>query len=176
MAQLTPFTESKDNMATTYEKIATNSPTGTTNTVAFTSIPSTYTDLRLVIFGKGDYGNFDGKINSDTGANYSYTMFSANGTSVSSAHASDLTYLPAAVSLSTYGVPTLLTFDFFSYAGATKKTILATQSFDRNGAGATYSWVNLWRSTSAINRIDITLGAGTNYVGSVLSLYGITAA
>jgi len=164
-------------MAVTYEKIATFSPTGTTNTVAFTSIPATYTDLRLVIFGKGDYGSFDGKLNSDTGTNYSYTSLQGNGTAASSLTSTNMTYLLGATSsLSTHGQPDLITWDFFSYAGSTNKTVLCTQSFDRNGAGNQSNWVVLWRSTSAINRIDVTLGGGTDYVGSVLTLYGILKA
>lgn len=161
----------------TYEPIATNTLSSAATSITFSSIPATYTDLRIVTFGKGDYGSFDVKINSDTASNYSHTILDGNGTAASTGSAANVTYmLGATASLGTYGVPTLLTWDFLSYAGSTYKTMLGSQSLDRNGAGITSRWCALWRNTAAITRIDVTLGGGTNYVGSTLTLYGIKAA
>jgi hypothetical protein len=61
----------------TYELIAsqTIASSGTTVTVSFTSIPATYTDLRLVWVGTNSAsGNQRVLLNSDAGNNYNYII------------------------------------------------------------------------------------------------------
>ena len=81
-----PFTESKDNMATTYDKIATTTLSSAAASIDFTSIAGTYTDLRLVIVGKytSAGGNTRIVFNSDTSSLYSSTRIAGDGTSASS--------------------------------------------------------------------------------------------
>lgn len=164
-------------MPATYEPIATTTISGTTNTVTFSSIPATYTDIRIAVFLRGNFGSVQYILNSDTATNYSHTIFDGDGTTISSGRATSISYmLGTTASTSTFGVPTLCTLDLFNYAGSTNKTALGSQSFDRNGAGIVSMWVTLWRSTSAVNSIQVNLGGGTDYVGSVVTLYGIKAA
>ena len=162
-------------MATTYEKIATTA-LGSAATVTFNSIASTWTDLRVVIVLKGDYGNPYLWFNNDTSALYSYTQLKGNGTAASSTRSTGLNNtIITSASTSTGGFPIFCTADIFSYAGSTFKTMLSECSFDQNGAGNVERYVNLYRSTTAISRIDVNIGGGGAYTGQV-TLYGIKAA
>ena len=165
----------------TYTPIATNTLSSTTATVTFSSIPSTYTDLRLIISGRtdADYGGgiSDGliRVNSDSGTNYSRTMLKGNGTTASSSRDSNLTYLYELVagSSAAAGSFSITTMDFQNYSNTTTyKTVLTRGNLPWYWTTAT---VHLWRSTSAINRLDLT--CYNNWVsGSTFTLYGIAAA
>jgi hypothetical protein len=65
------------------------------------------------------------------------------------------------------------TLDIFSYAGSTFKTTLYTASGDKNGSGAVERGVALYRSTSAINRVDLFGWTGNLATGTTATLYGI---
>jgi hypothetical protein len=162
-------------MATTYEKIA-SSALSSAATVTFSSIPQTYTDLRIVQWQIGDYGNPYFWINNDTAASYSNTFIQSNGSAAGSGTNTNTNQINSGQSsTSTYGVPIFTTTDIFSYTGSTYKSCLSTQAFDRNGAGRITQTASLYRSTTAITRLDINIGAGGSYTGYV-TLYGIKAA
>ena len=163
-------------MPATYEPIATTTLGSAASSITFSSIPATYTDLRLVIVGTPAAGaSLDVNFNSDTGANYSRTTLYGDGSTANSTRNTGLTFWRATLALATTA-PSLVTLDIFSYAGSTYKTGLSVFSGDANGSGYQYQNVNLWRSTSAINRIDLGLG-GTNFnTGTTATLYGIKAA
>ena len=175
--QPSPFTESKDNMATTYDKIATTTLGSASSTITFSSIPGTYTDLRLVFIGtSAGFANPLLRFNSDTGTNYSVTSLYGDGSSATSARTTSQT----SITIPVYGMdptnPNLYTIDIFSYAGSTNKTCLITTSEDDNGSGRVGRQVGLWRDTSAINTILIT-GSGTNFdIGTSATIYGILKA
>lgn len=147
--------------------------------ITFTSIPSTYTDLRLVIVGRGTVETqatvgVDLTFNNDTSAVYSRTIMYGDGTTAASSRLTAISafqaQLPSSQSFTGFG---LCTYDIFSYAGNTFKTILNSSSLDKNGSGYAWSSVGLWRSTSAINRIDITASTSTWIAGTIATLYGI---
>lgn len=161
-------------MAATYEPIATTTLSSNAASITFSSIPATYTDLRIIV-------NFDASIsanaiylrfNSDTASNYSRTILLGNGTNAISGRSTSITYIPLG---GTAAVAVLYTVDIFSYAGSTYKTCLSTNSMDNNGSGQVNAQVGLWRSTSAITSIQldtvIDLPAGTT-----ATLYGILKA
>ena len=165
-------------MATTYEKIASTT-LGSAGTITFSSIPATYTDLRIVLVSKsvGGGANVQFRFNGDTGTNYSYTYLRGNGTSASSYRESNKTFgYFSDQSSDTY--PNLGTLDIFSYAGSTFKTALATYSDDRNGSGYVFSTVSLWRSTSAITSVSLSPSNFTDNFqsGTIATLYGILKA
>jgi hypothetical protein len=169
-------------MPATYEPIATTTLGSAAAGVTFSSIPSTYTDLRLIITATNVSVNDDiqFQFNSDTGTNYSWTRLSGNGTSAASSRTTSATQLYATDggNLSTT-IPGLAIIDIFSYAGSTNKTCLINGSFDQNGSGWVERNVGLWRSTAAINTIYIFSGgiAGAYFAtGSRFTLYGIKAA
>jgi hypothetical protein len=161
-------------MATTYEPIATTTLGSAATSITFSSIAATYTDLRLVLTGKkntaaGSVINF--RLNSDTSANYSWTYLSGDGTSATSSAAASFSFGYFGPALDATNM-FLVTLDFFSYAGSTYKTALATLSNDNNGTGIVSRVVNLYRSTSAISSIE--LRCGDSYAaGTTATLYGI---
>jgi hypothetical protein len=161
-------------MASTYEPIATTTLGTAASTITFSSIPATYTDLRIVFIGtSASFANPLLRFNSDTGSNYSQTSLYGNGSSAVSARTTSQT----SITIPVYGMdptnPNLYAIDVFSYAGSTNKTCLISTSEDDNGAGRVGNQVGLWRNTSAINTILIT-GSGTNFdIGTTATLYGI---
>jgi hypothetical protein len=151
-----------------------------TNTITLSSIPATYTDLRLVLVPIGAAGGvFVGlRFNGDTGSNYSHTYLRGSGSAASSGSetsATRLLIMSVAVDLDTTS-PSLSTTDIFSYAGSTFKTSLTQGNLDKNGSGDVTSFVNLYRSTAAINSLTI-LGLNDNFAtGTTATLYGILKA
>jgi hypothetical protein len=161
----------------TYEPIATTTVSGTTNAINFNSIPSTYTDLRLVLFATSNANiNAYMTFNSDSAANYSVTYLMGDGTSASSSRLSSQYDIKLTTSTAiNNGSVNLFTVDIFSYAGSTNKTALKVQSSDRNGAGAVDRAVILWRNTAALTSIQISSGSSLT-TGTTATLYGIKAA
>ena len=164
-------------MATTYEKIATTTLGSSSATVTLSSIPATFTDLRLVFVPLGtSTQNMNMIVNGDTGSNYSWTNLRGDGGSAYSARATSQTNINL-----TYGTsitttnPNLYEIDIFSYAGSTYKTLLNKYSADKNISGNLGVQVVLWSSTSAIT--EVTFTAATNFAANTtLSIYGIKAA
>ena len=168
-------------MPATYEKIATTTLGSAAASIDFTSIPSTYTDLRISFVTTSTVGNADVymRLNSDTGTNYSRTILYGDGSSALSQRNTSVAYFDlnyAGYVGVTY--PASFQIDLFSYAGSTYKTILSANSVDKNGAGAVEQVVGLWRSTSAITAISLSLEIGYRNLpaGATATLYGIKAA
>ena len=163
----------------TYTPIATTTLGGSAASYTFSSIPSTYTDLVIVVSAILVSGGLDLGIrfNGDTGTNYSATILTGNGTSASSTRETsqtrgllDYNGTPS----TTAGAHTLLV-NVMNYANSTTyKTAIARSN---NAAGGTDANVVLWRSTSAINSLTI-LSTNVNNIatGSTLTLYGLAAA
>jgi hypothetical protein len=157
----------------------------TTNTVTFSSIPSTYTDLVIVANGYTLTADISQRIrfNSDTGTNYSLTYVGGNGTSASSGRTTSGTgiyanYLTGWSSTSTQ--PGNWVFSIMNYANSTTyKTCLsrANQPVGSSYPG-TEAVVGLWRNTAAITSLTIEAGYSSSHyfaAGTTLSLYGIRA-
>jgi hypothetical protein len=166
-------------MAATYEKIQSTTLGTAASSITFSSIPATYTDLRLVLTATVSSAGQAMRIrlNGDTGTNYSFTYIVGDGGGAGSYKDSySFMHLDAATSGASTTIPTLYTLDFFSYAGSTKKTNLMTNNGDRNGSGFVVQQVNLWNNTAAINEILIYVGVGNLNVGTTATLYGILKA
>jgi hypothetical protein len=163
-------------MPITYEPIQSYTLGSAAATITFSSIPATYTDLRIVITGTIIAGNvYRIQYNGDTGSNYSITILEANGSTVASNRSTGGTSILAGF---TYGgsdtIPQFVSYDVFSYAGSTFKTALATASVDQNGSGSITRVVGLWRNTAAITSIAITTSSGGNVPSATsATLYGI---
>lgn len=168
-------------MPQTYTPIATQTLASTTATVTFSSIPSTYTDLILVgdfsmsspsgtVYIVGRVGN--GSI--DTGSNYSSTVLVGNGSTASSYRTSSVAYMQYDTYI-TGSNRAMLTANFQNYSNTTtNKTALGRTS---SAATNTSAIVNLWRSTSAIERINLYDFTGNSFAtGSTFTLYGILKA
>jgi pantothenate kinase len=162
-------------MAVTYDPIATTTLGSAASSITFSSISSSYTDLKVVLqFAPSNDDRAICTFNSDTGTNYSVTTLVGNGSTVSSAQNTSANYIQPSRNAGAANEEQLVIMDIFSYAGSKNKTVLSDVAADRNGAGVTVKSVNLWRSTSAINAINFTLVNGNNYkIGTTATLYGI---
>ena len=170
-------------MAATYEPIATTTLGSAASSITFSSIPSTYTDLRVIITFTSTTGGYvlGMRFNSDTASNYSVTQLYGTGSSALSASTTGDTRIRLGdwnnLGSSTT-IPAFVDVSVFSYTGSTYKTVLAQSSEDRNGSGTVTSGVGLWRSTSAINTINLYVSGTGNTLktGTTATLYGILKA
>jgi hypothetical protein len=164
-------------MALQLFKIADTTVESPVTTVTFSSIPSGYTDLKLVVSARTDsaavYGigfirpngattNLSNKVLEGTGSgagSYSETSwrFEPNGgTSTSSTFGNAEIYIP-------------------NYAGSNNKSASADTVQETN-ATAAYSYLKayLWSNTAAITSIDIVTNSGQSWqANSTFTLYGV---
>lgn len=166
-------------MPATYDSIATIT-LGSAGIITFSSIPSTYTDLRVVIVGSNVTfaQGWSMRFNGDTSTNYSTTLLWSNGSSVGSSRQINATSIFIGdYVLNNSTVTTLCMVDVFGYSGSTFKETLHNEAGDKNGSGTTIQGVGLWRNTAAINSIIIRNDGGNNLAaGTSVTLYGIKAA
>lgn len=166
----------------TYVALNKVTATGSVNTVTISSIPTTYTDLTIVVSG-----NLSGSANRaslamrvgngspDSSSIYSNTQVSGNGTSAYSNRGTNETYCFTGVISEKIGTTVI---NIMNYANTTTyKTVLSRgNSLGQTATQDVGAFVNLWRSTSAINTIQFYVGDGTNFAsGTTFSLYGIAA-
>lgn len=165
-------------MPTTYNSIATTTLTSTASSIAFSSISSAYTDLKVVLLGTtGIAADWNLTYNGDTATNYAINYITGDGSSLSSSRVANAANINLTRPLSSSTtIPMLYQIDIFNYRGSTFKTCLYTQSSDRNGSGVVTHGVGLWRSTSAITTVTITCPTSTFSVGTTATLYGILKA
>jgi len=158
----------------TYVPIATTTLGSNTNTVTFSSIPSTYTDLVVIKTGSQNASdNLTININGDSGNNYSGTQVDGAAGTANSDRYSNQPHMYVNYSNSTSDL-IIGIFNFMNYSNTTTyKTMIA-----RNSDGSFYvgAYVHLWRSTSAINQLVFSTGGSGIYAGSTFTLYGISAA
>lgn len=170
-------------MAVTYEPIATANGNGSGTSISFSSIPSTYTDLRVIIQatspGAGQYVSPAIQFNSDTAANYGQTLIWGDGSTTGSYRANSANKMyagPQQVGVQNTN-PCIGIVDIFSYANTTTfKTGLVDASVDNNGSGSVERLVTVWRSTSAINAITVISQGDPFSTSTIVTIYGIKAA
>ncbi len=163
-------------MPATYEPIATTTLGSAAASITFSSVPATYTDFRIVWVGQWNTAadRLIMRLNSDSGTNYSKTAILGTGTSAISTVNTNATSIVALGSSRNQNLMSMTTFDLFSYAGSTNKTVLHATSFDENGSGLVEYAVNLWRNTAAITNIALSTVNGNNFAaGTTATLYGI---
>ena len=157
----------------TYTQIASTTLGSASASVTFSSIPSTYTDLVLVVNGAGSSGSTSNilvQVNGDTAGNYSWTRLLGDGTSASSSRASTQGAIGTG-DTSTDRFVNIINFQ--NYANTTtNKTTLARS----NSQSYVSTYVGLWRSTAAINQIVYYISGQNLASGTTASLYGTTAA
>lgn len=166
--------------------ISHQAPTGT-GVVTFSSIPSTFKHLLLIGTGRSTAGaspdvNIQLTFNNDTGGNYDSTQHQMqNATQQSNTQAAATSLILGHVPWSGATANNNGSFEFF-ILNYTDTSLFKSGSGRSTTIGATAAGVSfiarhggfLWRSTNAINRIDLTLAAGNWAAGSGISLYGIS--
>lgn len=145
---------------------------GTGNT-----LPQNYSDLILVTDTKRTAGStgaadFSITFNSDSSTNYSSTYFQGSGTTTGSGRASSQTsigYLASAETSATYNGVCYI--HLLGYSNTT--TFKSLLSLGGNSVEFIRNTVSLWRSTSAITKVDVVSLTGNFKVGSSFSLWGV---
>jgi len=154
----------------TYTPIATTTLGSAAASYTFSSIPSTYTDLVLIINPNSYVENMNYQFNGDTATNYSNTFLFGDGSTTYSTRGSNRTSISGTVS----GGWEIVRYNIMNYSNTTTyKSVL-----NRMDDAASYVGTNvgLWRSTAAINSIKINAGTGNLPSGLMATLYGIAAA
>lgn len=161
----------------TYTPIATTTLGSATNSVTFSSIAGTYTDIVIVMnLGNASSENTAIQFNSDTGTNYSITYLAGDGTSASSGRTTSAAYIRVdSSSAPSTSLNSTHIVNVMNYANST--TYKSTVMRSNTASGGTAATVGLWRSTAAITAIKIYGINSSNLAsGSTFTLYGITAA
>lgn len=167
--------------ADVYVAIASTTLTSTANSVTFSSIPGTYTDLVIVGVGQGytssSYGQLQLFFNGDTGTNYSQTRIQEFGGTASSnaqtgwANGFPTSWLDWGTANQNVGMSIL---NIMNYANTT--TFKTTMSRGFTPGFKTELSVMLWRSTAAITTINVAVNDTPMNISTIFSLYGIKAA
>ena len=161
-----------------FESIASATGTGSSGTITFSSIPSTYKSLQIRLKVDASSGGQAMRFNSDTGNNYARHYMGGNGSSVFAGGTAS-TNLMFVGNDSATSYPSVIIIDIHDYASTTKnKTIRAIFGQDSNGAGSVYLYSGVWLNTSAITSLSLGQAnfGGIFGTGTVASLYGIKGA
>ena len=170
-------------MPSTYTLISSNVLGSSAASVTFSAIPSTYTDLVLRCSTRGSRAavidSIVIKFNADSGTNYSNTIITGVGTTVSSFANANTTSL--SLNTSDGDTATANTFGSFemyipNYTATTTKPISTISLSEDNSSNNAYLRVlaNQYRGSSAISSIVLTPEIGPNWLsGSSFYLYGI---
>jgi hypothetical protein len=160
-----------------FESIATVSGTGSSATVTFSSIPSTYSILQIrcnwfSTASNNPYMRFNG----DTAGNYSWTHLYGEG-----AGATALQNNSTSAAFIYWGLsgdsntPNSAIIDINNYASTSKtKVAKIFAGQDYVSAGEIAHWAGVWNNSStAINSISLTTGVGNISATSTFALFGI---
>lgn len=166
-------------MPATYEPIATTTLSSAASTYTFSSINQGYTDLILVANWTAGTTNYDVRVGSsntiDSGTSYSSTRFFGTGSAATSdRQANNSTGVMGNISNSASNQSNFI-IHFMDY----KNTTTYKNALSRLNVGDMYvTLINgLWRSTAAINTIQIRSTSGQNIPsGTTFTLYGILKA
>ena len=176
---------------TSFESIATATGTGSSGTITFSSIPSTYKHLQIRFIARAASGgdtlpvNLQFRLNGDNGANYTQHNLSGDGTSALATgfNTTDVagepffrnSYAGSGMAANIMGVGII---DIHDYASTTKNKTLRTLSGTNYNSGTTGERIvlssHLWTNTAAITSITLTSGGARTFATTtVFSLYGI---
>jgi hypothetical protein len=166
-------------LAGAFESIASATGTGSSATITFSSIPSTYASLQIRIFAKdGSLNQIGLRLNADSGSNYSTHRLYGDGASVTASALTStnrVSYIGQAVATANIGGVSIV--DVHDYASSTKnKTVRSFTGWDINGTGEVRLTSGVWTNTAAVTSLSIVNLVENFATTSVFSLYGIKAA
>jgi hypothetical protein len=158
----------------TYTPIYAQTLSNATSSITFSNIPTTFTDLVLVIeaTSSADGNGISAIFNGDTSGSYSFTYFLGNGTSTLSGRSSGTSWMNLANVISARSTSRI---NIQNYSNATTFKTVVSRSSLSSKYDVTYS--GLWRNTAPISSIRLNVEGGSNFnSGSTFTLYGIKAA
>lgn len=149
-------------MPTTYKAIATVTVgAGGASSISFSSIPNTYTDLKLVLSGRSTdtYGNgyYDSYITLNSTSGTSRVFYQYNGTVTTGVDASNSVFYGVSSSGATANTFGNGEFYLANYLGSNNKILSVDTVSETDGATAiTHMSANRHTVTSAITSITLT--------------------
>jgi len=159
----------------TYSTIATTTLGSAQSSITFSSLGS-YTDIRLIlnIISPSNSDTLQIRLNGDTGTNYSSTILGGNGTTAGSERRTSSNYIFVSNNYVNVVNGTAI-FDFMNYGNSTTyKNVLMRSG---NAGNSTVASVGLWRSTSAITSIELSIASSYTFgTGTTATIYGIASA
>lgn len=170
-----------------YESIATIVGDGSSDTLTFSNIPSTYKNLQIRLVGRVTASTTVENValffNNDTGSNYSnaYAYGAGNGQNQAFAGYNTATTgirtmgrIPGtSVTSSAFGLSII---DILDYSNTDKnKTASCLTGWENNGNGESWVGSGVWTNNTAINRIDLKqlFGSGGWTSTTTAALFGI---
>jgi hypothetical protein len=165
-----------------YESIATANGTGSSGTITFSSIPSTYKHLQIRYIGRNSatgsaFATIRMRINSYTSV-YPLHRLYGNGASASAYSSTTEVYLQDVMEMATNSAATSVygagIIDILDYADTNKyKTVRALSGTDNNGSGEIILGSGLYQQTTAISSITLEANGVNWLTNSSFALYGI---
>lgn len=174
--------------APSYESIATATASGSSATLTFSSIPSTYKHLQIRSIAKSGAGsgqrNLTMEFNASTASNHAWHRLFGDGTNAgveATASTGSIRLGNASIQATPASTFASSIIDIIDYASTTKnKTVRYFSGADTNSAptaGVISLGSGVLLSTTAITSISISDAGFENFaVGTVFSLYGIKGA
>jgi hypothetical protein len=162
-------------MPNTYKKIASVVVgSGGSSSISFTSIPQTYTDLKIVISGRTTYNGPTGQYISFNNSTENFTgryLFSDNTTPASGVLSRYVGTISGSATASVFNSTEIY---ITNYASSNNKSFSVENVSENN---ATYGGMNLitglWSNSNAITSISIAPDNGSYPQHSTATLYGI---
>lgn len=153
---------------------------GGASSIAFSSIPQTYTDLKLVLSGRSTIAEnaVSGAFNGST-ANFSNMILFGNGATAASNRpgggTGNNTVMYQNLSTDTANMFSNSELYIPNYTASTNKSFYSDSVLENNATTAYQLFVaGLWSQTAAITSITLTIAAGNFAQHSSASLYGIS--
>ena len=163
-----------------YQSIASITASGGETSLTFNSIPSTYKHLQLRAMLRKNATtilNFGFRLNNDSTSIYTVHYLYGDGSTVGASNILNYnTYVgtDAGGATNTFGV---VIVDILDYTDTSKyRTIREFGGYDNNGTGKVQLTSGLYRSTTAVSRLDVYFQGDALGAGSTFALYGIKGA
>ncbi|MES2677567.1 MAG: prepilin-type N-terminal cleavage/methylation domain-containing protein [Pseudomonadota bacterium] len=162
----------------TLDLISTQTLVGNSSTVTFSSIPSTFTHLRIVGYGRMSSGGTAAlRFNGDsTSGNYISQYIRVTNVTASAGYGTN-TFIPISdwTNVASYASMFEVVIPLYNGTSLYKAVKSTSGSSNSTGAGSiTETWSGTWKSTAAITSITLVEFSGGSFAaGSVFSLYGM---
>lgn len=165
--------------------LASATGTGSSGTITFSSIPSTYQHLQIRGIFRSDVGaqiaNLGVQLNNVGGAPYARHYIEGSGSGLISQPNTAQTAMvigPAAAGSLAANIVSPWIIDIHDYASSTKSKVIRNfGGYDANGSGQLYLSSGLLPATTAITSVALYLTGGSNFTTATqVALYGIKGA
>ncbi len=160
-----------------YESIATAVGTGSSTSIAFNSIPSTFSHLQIRFFARTTTGTsiLSMTFNGSAGTNYARHFLAGDGATAFAGGAADTAQIYTGYAINTTNIGGVGIIDILDYANTNKnKTVRSLTGNDTNTPGNDDVRLSsgVWKSTSAISSITFT--STDNFAtNATFALYGV---